>query len=102
MNNLVNKEKVVLFNEIMGILSGAFDGTMDFIDTAMEKLNGFLQQTGVSGLITDITNAINGAGGVIGDVINAVVNAIGQVTNAISGALGEIGSLVGAQMLLLI
>ena len=89
------RESCSFFNEIMGILSGAFDGTMDFIDTAMEKLNGFLQQTGVSGLITDITNAISNAGGVIGDVINAVVNAIGQVTNAISGALGEIGSLVG-------
>ena len=89
------KDSCSFFNEILGILSGAFDGTMDFIDGVFNKLGSLLNQTGVSGVIDSITNAISGAGGVIGDIINAITNVIGSVSNAISGALGEIGGLVG-------
>ena len=89
------RDSCSFFNEILGILSGAFDGTMDFIDGVFNKLGSLLNQTGVSGVIDSITNAISGAGGVIGDIINAITNVIGSVSNAISGALGEIGSLVG-------
>ena len=89
------KDSCSFFNEILGVLSGAFDGTMDFIDTAFEKLNGFLQQTGISGIIDQITSAISGAGGIIGDVINAVSGIINSATSALSGVLGQIGSLVG-------
>ena len=89
------RESCSFFNEILGVLSGAFDGTMDFIDKAFEKLNGFMKDTGVTGVLDDIATAIGNAGGIVGDVINAVSNVIGQVTNAISSALGEVGSLVG-------
>ena len=89
------RESCSFFNEILGVLSGAFDGTMDFIDKAFEKLNGFMSDTGVTGVLDDIATAIGNAGGIVGDVINAVSNVIGQVTNAISSALGEVGSLVG-------
>ena len=89
------KDSCSFFNEILGILSGAFDGTMDFIDGVFNKLGSLLNQTGVSGVIDSITNAISGAGGVIGDIINAITNVISSVSNAISGALGEIGGLVG-------
>ena len=89
------RDSCSFFNEILGILSGAFDGTMDFIDGVFNKLGSLLNQTGVSGVIDSITNAISGAGGVIGDIINAITNVIGSVSNAISGALGEIGGLVG-------
>ena len=68
---------------------------MDFIDGVFNKLGSLLNQTGVSGVIDSITNAISGAGGVIGDIINAITNVISSVSNAISGALGEIGGLVG-------
>ena len=37
------RDSCSFFNEILGILSGAFDGTMDFIDKAFEKLNGFIK-----------------------------------------------------------
>ena len=89
------KDSCSFFNEILGVLSGAFDGSMDFIDTAFEKLNGFLQQTGISGIIDQITSAISGAGGIIGDVINAVSGIINSATSVISSVLGQIGSLVG-------
>lgn len=89
------KDSCSFFNEILGILSGAFDGTMDFIDNAFNKLGAFLNQTGISGVIDSITNAISGAGGIVGDVINAITGVISSVTNAISGVLGEIGGLVG-------
>jgi len=89
------RDSCSFFNEILGILSGAFDGTMDFIDGVFNKLGSLLNQTGVSGVIDSITNAISGAGGVIGDIINAITNVISSVSNAISGALGEIGGLVG-------
>ena len=89
------KDSCSFFNEILGILSGAFDGTMDFIDNVFNKLGAFLNQTGISGILDSITNAISGAGGIIGDVISAVTNVINSATNAISQVLGEIGSLVG-------
>ena len=90
------KDSCSFFNEILGIPSGAFDGTMDFIDGVFNKLGSLLNQTGVSGVIDSIINAISGAGGAsIGDIINAITNVISSVSNAISGALGEIGGLVG-------
>ena len=89
------RESCSFFNEILGVLSGAFDGSMDFIDKAFEKLNGFMKDTGITGVLDDIASAIGSAGSVIGDVISAIGDVIGQVTNAISSALGEVGSLVG-------
>jgi hypothetical protein len=89
------KDSCSFFNEILGVLSGGFDGTMDFIDNAFDKLGGFLQQSGISGIIDQITSAISGAGGIIGDVINAVSGVINSATSALSGILGQIGSMVG-------
>jgi|TARA_B100000035_G_scaffold233265_1_gene201495 hypothetical protein len=89
------RESCSFFNEILGILSGAFDGTMDFIDGVFEKLNGFLQQTGVTGALDSIANAISQAGGIVGDVINAITNAIGSLTSAVGDILGQMGSLIG-------
>ena len=89
------KDSCSFFNEILGVLSGAFDGTMDFIDGAFEKLNGFLQQTGVTGALDSIANAISQAGGIVGDVINAITNVIGSLTSAVGDIIGQMGSLVG-------
>lgn len=89
------RDSCSFFNEILGILSGAFDGTMDFIDGAFEKLNGFLQQTGVTGALDSIANAISQAGGIVGDVINAITNVIGSLTSAVGDIIGQMGSLIG-------
>jgi hypothetical protein len=89
------KDSCSFFNEILGILSGAFDGTMDFIDKAFDKLGSFLNQSGLGGVIDQITNAISGAGGIIGDVINGITGVINSVSNVIGDILGEIGGLVG-------
>ena len=89
------KDSCSFFNEILGILSGAFDGAMDFIDKAFDKLGSFLNQSGLGGVIDQITNAISGAGGIIGDVINGITGVINSVSNVIGDILGEIGGLVG-------
>ena len=61
------RDSCSFFNEILGILSGAFDGTMDFIDGVFNKLGSLLNQTGVSGVgrtasgISMLMSAANGS-----------------------------------------
>ena len=105
-----------LFNELMGLLSGAFDGVMDFVDAGMDKLNGLMDSA--LGVIGDLTSAITGAlaaaiapliaaGMAIADAVASLIaNGIDSVLDTIKGAvmdllpagvtdlLGEIGNLV--------
>lgn len=104
-----------LFNELMGLLSGAFDGVMDFVDAGMDKLNGLMDSA--LGAIGDIALAITGAlaaaiapliaaGMAIADAVASLIaNGIDSVLDTIKGAvmdllpagvtdlLGEIGNL---------
>jgi hypothetical protein len=64
------------FNQLMGILAGIFDGTLDFIDETATAIHGFLKKTGVLDLLSSIWSAILGAGNVVGDVISAIVQAL--------------------------
>ena len=50
------------FNQLMGILAGIYDGTLDFIEKAIGDITSFLNKTGITQLFLDIINAINGAG----------------------------------------
>ena len=36
------------FNQLMGILAGIYDGTLDFIDKAIGDIKSFLNKTGIS------------------------------------------------------
>ena len=49
----------------------------------LKKLNGFLQQTGVTGALDSIANVPSQAGGIVGDVINAITDVIGSLTSAV-------------------
>jgi len=89
------------FNELMGIMGGVFDGTLDFIDSAISDITSLINQTGIPQVIDSMTSAISSvigaAGGVIDDIISGISSALGPImsglTSALSGAIGSIGSI---------
>jgi|TARA_B110000263_G_scaffold45268_1_gene37301 hypothetical protein len=64
------------FNQLMGILGGVFDGTLDFIDSTITSIISLINQTGITDLLTSIIAAIGGAGSIVGDVIGAIIQAL--------------------------
>jgi hypothetical protein len=85
-----------LFNELMGILAGAFDGAFDFIDAAMDKISGIIDQ--VAGALGDIVAGITGAiAGGIDAIISAISGLIPQGLKDLFNQIGDIASgLMGA------
>ena len=83
-----------LFNELMGILAGAFDGAFDFIDVAMDKISGIINQ--VAGVLGDIVAGITGA---IAGGIDAMISAIsGLIPQGIKDLFNEIGDIASGLM----
>jgi len=91
------------FNQLMGLLAGVFDGTLDFIDQAVGDITTFLNDSGIISLLTSIYNAIIGAGSVVVDIIAAIVGVgikllggiigiVAQVINAIADITTQIAS----------
>ena len=91
------------FNQLMGLLAGIFDGTLDFIDQAVGDITTFLNDSGIISLIQGIIVAIAGAGSVVGDIIAAIVGVgikllggiigiVAQVINAIADITTQIAS----------
>ena len=64
------------FNQLMGLLGGVFDGTLDVIDSTVTAIHGFLKQTGVLDLLSNILSAIGGAVQGIATVVAAVIGAL--------------------------
>ena len=60
------------FNELMGIMSGAFDGVLDFIESGLTSI-----------INTLITPAITAALGLVAGAIGTAVNAISSIVDAI-------------------
>jgi hypothetical protein len=104
-----------LFNQLMGILSGVFDGAFDFMRDITSRIKELLapitdairaikdQIMGfVNGIISDIKSAINSVIGPIMDVFNDAMsqlnNIMGQMTNLIGSIAdqlaGEISGLL--------
>ena len=85
-----------LFNELMGILAGAFDGAFDFIDAAMDKVSDIINQ--VAGVLGDIVAGITGAiAGGIDAMISAISGLIPQGIKDLFNEIGDIASgLIGA------
>lgn len=82
-----------IFNELMGILSGAFDGVMDFIDAGLDKLTSALAP--LMNQINAITGAITAQIGALTSVItNLASQGMAAITDAISGLLPNLSSLV--------
>lgn len=78
------------FNQLMGILAGIFDGTLDFIDSAIGDISALLNDSGITSLIQSIIAAITGAGSVVADVINAIVGVGIKALGAIIGLVSKV------------
>lgn len=92
-----NKDSCSLFNELMGIMSGAFDGVLDFIDKVGDKLMSLLNATGIPQVLSDIADAISGViGNVSGPLSGAISQIISDITNAIAPLLNGITDAISA------
>ena len=90
-----------IFNELMGIMSGTFDGVMDFLDAGLESLTAMLGP--ILGPINDLVNSITGIvgsiTGAIGDVIDSVVGSIkDMIPQGLKDAFSEIGNIASSMM----
>ena len=81
------------FNQLMGILAGIFDGTLDFIDGAIGDITSLLNDSGITSLIQSIMAAIVGAGSVVADVISAIV---GVGITALGAIIGLVAKVINA------
>ena len=85
------------FNQLMGILSGIFDGTLNFIETAIGDIMSLINKTGIPAILGDILNALTAAGGVVSTAIASVVGLISGVVKEVLGALMPIvGKIINA------
>ena len=82
------------FNQLMGILAGIYDGTLDFIEKAIGDITSFLNKTGITQLFTDIINALNTAVGGVAAAVAAItgllVGAVLEVMKALSPLVGKV------------
>ena len=87
------------FNQLMGILAGIYDGTLDFIEKGIGDITSFLNKTGISALLASIVSAISGAiGGVataVGAVIALLVGAGLEVLKALMPIIGKVINAIG-------
>ena len=88
------------FNQLMGILAGVYDGTLDFIDGAVGDISSLLNNSGITSLIQSIIAAIAGAGSIVGDVISAIIGvgikALGGIISLVSPLINAIGDITSA------
>lgn len=87
-----------LFNQLMGILSGSFDGVLDFIDTGIEQFKNFMNSTAIGQVFNQIKGAIDGIMGEISSQINAIMGPINgvidQITGQIQGLIDNVSSMI--------
>lgn len=76
-----------IFNQLMGIMSGAFDGGIDFINSVGSKLTELLNATGLPALISqvagDITSIINGVVGGLEGAISSIIDQVSSIVNSV-------------------
>ena len=88
------------FNQLMGLLAGVYDGTLDFIDNVIGDITTLLNDTGITSLFQSIVAAVVGAGSVVADVITAIVGvgigALGVLANLVGQVISAIGDITDA------
>lgn len=97
----MSSDSCSLFNELMGILSGSFDGVLDFIDAGIEQFKDFMSSTAIGQVFNQISNAIGsvlgGITGAIGGLVDTIVGqlsaVLGPILDSVSGIMNQIGDL---------
>lgn len=88
--NSLNTQSCNLFNELMGLLAGAFDGMFDFIKDAvnpiLDLLRPFLDK------INEMASAITGA---ITDILSALDSILAPIKDAFARAMSAVNNLIG-------
>ena len=95
------------FNQLMGLLGGAFDGTLDFIDGAIVSITSLINQTGITSLLSSIISALGsavaGVAGAVTAIVGALVGAgvalmktlfpiVGKIINAMAAVTSQIAT----------
>ncbi len=83
------------FNQLMGILGGVFDGTLDFIETAVGDISSLVNKTGIPAILSSILSALTSAGGV---VATAIAGVVGLIAGGVATILQTLSPLVGKIM----
>lgn len=80
-----------LFDALMGIMSGSFDGVLDFIDGGIDLFKDFMNNTALG-------QGLNQLAGIIGDVMSGLLGAaagiVGGIGAMVAGVISSIASAV--------
>jgi|TARA_R110002167_G_scaffold314281_1_gene519984 hypothetical protein len=85
------------FNQLMGILAGVFDGTLDFIETAVGDISSLVNKTGIPAILSSILSALTGAaGGVVGAIASIVGLLVGSALTVLKALTPLVGKIINA------
>ena len=85
-----------LFNELMGIMSGAFDGAFDLLNNAGNSIMNILEGTGILGFFDTVKNGLSGIiNGLVGGISDNISNIVSGLSSIVNSALGGLGATLG-------
>ena len=85
-----------LFNELMGIMSGAFDGAFDLLNNAGNSIMNILEGTGILGFFNTVKNGLSGIiNGLVGGISDNISNIVSGLSSIVNSALGGLGATLG-------
>ena len=94
----MSNDSCSLWNQLMGIMSGAFDGVLDFIDTGIEQFKNFMNSTAIGQVFNQVKGAIDGIIGQITSQINEIMGPINgvidQITGQIQGLIDNVSGMI--------
>ena len=80
-----------LFNDLMGIMSGSFDGVLDFIDGGIDQFKDFMNSTALGQGLNQLSGILDG---VMSDILSTASGIIDGISGMISGVISNIKSAV--------
>jgi hypothetical protein len=84
-----------LFNDLMGVMSGAFDGAFDILGSAKSSLLGILDNSGVMGMFDSISSQVTGLiNGLIGPITDNINSLIGGISGIVDSAMAAAAPLI--------
>ena len=82
-----------VFNELMGIMSGSFDGALEYIESSIGKIISELSNTS---LIQALVGVVGAIGGAVTEAIDAVTSFISPILGKLKPLLDMASSVIGA------